>query len=96
MLGRLYDDFVRHYLRDKRYERAEKEFNDEATIPPPPIIVKKTKAPLKIPKEITGYEKLKYITGGRLYTGDLPEHFPNTFSQFKEYIEQSLEDYKVL
>ncbi len=101
MLGKMYDAFVAYYLKDRQYKNTEREFAKESAAtaggPSQPAASKKPESVSKAPpKEISTYDYLKNISGaGKLFTGDQPEHFAATFQQLKDFIEQSLEEFKV-
>ncbi len=95
MANRLYDAFVAYYLKSSPYKGAEQEFLKETSSVQSARKDDQAKDLIKT-KEITGYDYLKTIAGGgKLFTGDMPEHYPATYLQLKEFIDQSLEEFRV-
>ena len=95
MVEKLYEIFVEYFLNDDKYKNTSRAFSKEVTKDNSNEQKKADSGP-KPTKEIEGYEMLKSLSGGgKLLTGDLPEHYLSTFTQLKTFIEQSLEEFKV-
>jgi len=98
MLDKLYEAFIAHYLKDKKYKNTENAFLSEASsviASGPTASAKKPESVPKNIKEVEGYSHLKKISTGKIFTEDTPDNFSATFIQLKEFIDQSLEEFKV-
>ena len=98
MLTKIYDAFIKYYLKDRQYINTERAYMKESTEPVnKPEALHSTEVELGT-SDMSSYDYLKsiYLGSGKLYTGEIPDHFQTTYLQLKEFINQSLEEFSVI